>query len=41
LRMDDIDLYWKQLLLEYHKLFGDKLKKPIVKRPKFVQVQRR
>ncbi|CAF1296871.1 unnamed protein product [Rotaria sordida] len=37
--MENIELYWKELLLEYYKLFGNE--KKIVKKSKFIQVHRR
>ncbi|CAF3762961.1 unnamed protein product [Rotaria socialis] len=39
LTMDNVELYWKELLLEYYKLFG--IEKSIVKKSKFVQVHQR
>ena len=39
LTMENVELYWKELLLEHSKLFGNK--KPIVKKSNFVQVHRR
>lgn len=39
LTMDNVELYWKELLLEYHKLFANQ--KPIVKKLDFIQVHQR
>jgi len=39
LTMENVELYWKELLLEYYKLFGNE--KQIVKKSNFVQVYRR
>ncbi len=39
LTMEQVKLYWKELLLEYYKLFGNGTK--IVKKSNFVQVHRR
>jgi protein glucosyltransferase len=39
LTMEHVELYWKELLLEYYKLFGNE--KKIVKKSNFIQVQRR
>ncbi|CAF2544058.1 unnamed protein product [Rotaria sp. Silwood2] len=39
LTMENVELYWKELLLEYYKLFGNG--KQIVKKSKLIQVHRR
>jgi len=37
--MENVEIYWKELLMEYDKLFGTG--KQIVKKSNFVQVHRR
>jgi len=39
LTMENVEIYWKELLLEYYKLFGNK--KPIVKNSNLIQVHQR
>ncbi|CAF1152425.1 unnamed protein product [Adineta ricciae] len=40
LTMQNVELYWKELLLEYYKLFGNP-QKPVTKKAKFMQIHRR